>query len=159
MRGSRRIVVIVIALVIGTGVLLSPLGIPPLIYPESEYIPAFGGYFYISEIQNDNENVSYSIIFHDVNFTFLYWHWPYSVLDNVTNYFAEVPLDVFVQVTFSDNTSEILHLVVDSPGSCLIGESPELRGVTTSHSQPRAGVANAETWELQSRWVYTVSVS
>jgi hypothetical protein len=162
MRGSRVFVITagILVLVIGIGVLLTPIGIPPLIYPESEYLPTFGGYFYVSEIQDDNGNVSYSTFFHEVNFTFLYWHWPmYSVIDNVTYFVAEQPVSVFVQVTFFDNTSEILEIEVDSPSSCLYGESPDLHGVKSNHSQPLIGIATAETWELHSCWVYIVSVN
>ncbi|MFW9769647.1 MAG: hypothetical protein ACFFEM_12575 [Candidatus Thorarchaeota archaeon] len=162
MRDSRIVVIIagILIAVIGFGVLLAPIGIPPLLYPESQYIPAFDGYYYVSEIQNDNGNTSHSFFFHDVNFTFLYWHWLYfDVIGNITYFLAEQPVTVSVLVTFSDNTTEVLELEVDSPGSCLIGVSSELHGITSNYSHPKVGIATAETQELHSSWVYIVSVT
>lgn len=125
---------------------------------EGEYLTEFGGYYYVSDIQDNHGNLSYSVIFHEVNFTFLYRYWPMcEVIDNVTVCISPQPVSVYVQITFPDNSSEILTLVVDFPGSCLIGISSTLHGVSSTHSNPQVGIATAETEELHCCWVYIVS--
>jgi hypothetical protein len=130
-----------------------------LVENEGDFLSNFGGYYYVSDIQNHPSNSSYSVIFHEVNFTFLYWYWPMcSVENNVTICVGEQPVSVYVEVTFPDNFSELLILVVDSPGSCLIGISSVLHGTLSTHSNPKVGLATAETEELHDSWVYIVSL-
>jgi hypothetical protein len=155
MRGSRKVkilsVVVVVLIIFGTSFLL-------IIPPDAEYLLNFGGYYYVSDIQGPNSNISYSIIFHEVNFTFLYWYWPkFVVMNNITAFVAEQTVHVHVLIRFSDGSSELLIAYVDSPGSCLIGIDSTLHGVTSNHSNPQAGIASAETEELHSNWVYVVS--
>jgi hypothetical protein len=40
-----------------------------------------GGFCYVSESYAPNSNTSYSIIFREVNFTFLYWLYPWDYVD------------------------------------------------------------------------------
>jgi hypothetical protein len=155
MRGFQVIVAGLVAVVVVIGLGASLITMPP---EGSEYLPAFSGNFFLSDVQAGNGNVSYSIVFKDVNFTFLYWYWPlFDIIDNVTLYGSEQTVSVFVQVTFADNASQVLQLDIDSPGSCLIGVDSTLRGITTDHAHPCAGMATAETWELHSNWIYIVS--
>ncbi|NHI90853.1 MAG: hypothetical protein EAX87_15150 [Candidatus Thorarchaeota archaeon] len=155
MRDFQLIVVGLIAVVVVIGLSASLISLPP---EASEYLPSFSDNFYVSDVQTDNGNVSYSIVFKGVNFTFLYWYWPlFDIIDNETVYVAEQTVSVFVQVTFVDNASQVLQLDIDSPGGCLIGVDSTLRGVTTDHAHPCAGMATAETWVLHSNWVYIVS--
>jgi hypothetical protein len=156
MRGSRAVkilsVVMVALIVFSTSFLL-------IIPPNAEYVQNFGGYYYVSDIHGPNGNISYSIIFHDVNFTFLYWYWPdFVVMNNITVFVAEQTVHVHVMVKFSDGSTEFLIADIDSPGSCLIGIDSTLHGVVSEHSNPQAGIASAETEQLHSNWVYIVSV-
>lgn len=155
MRRSQKAVVAIVSLVIVIGFVYILTPVPPT---GSGFLSSFGGFYHVSETQGTNQNISYSVIFYDVNFTFLYWHWPlYTVDGNTTAIVAEQLVTVFVQVTFSDNISEILQIQVDSPASCLIGINYYLQGVTTDYSNPTGGIATAHTEELHSNWVYIVS--
>jgi hypothetical protein len=80
------------------------------------------------------------------------------VINGTTVVASEQPVSVYVQFTFSDNSSETLTIVVDSLGSCFIGISSILHGTLSAHLSPRAGVATAETEELHCSWVYIVSL-
>jgi len=78
--------------------------------------------------------------------------------NNVTVCIAEQSVSVYVYATFPDLSSEILVLEVDSPRSCLIGISSILHGTLSTHSNPKVGLATAETEDLNDSWVYIVSL-
>ena len=86
MRGLQKnqIIAIIIAVACVTGFTLVSLNIiPAIIDPEVEYLPQFGGSYYVGDIQDANGNSSYSTTFHDDTFTILYWHCPgITVIDN-----------------------------------------------------------------------------
>lgn len=153
---SKRAKVLILVILIGVGV--SSIVVTSFIPADSEYIPNYG-FCYISDSQGGNGNSSYSVIFHGVNFTFLYWYWPMSgVMDNVTVVVAEQQVQVSILIVFSDDYSEIVQLEVDSPSSCLIGPDPTWQVYPSSHTSLFAAVATANTEDLHSKWVYFVSV-
>ena len=154
---SQRTKILAIVVLIVTGIATISL-----VYlqapPDSEYVPGYG-FCYISDTQGANSNSSYSVGFHGVNFTFLYWYWPmYGVMNNVTVFVAEQRVQVYVLIEFSDDYSETVQFEVDSPSSCLIGPDPALQVYSASHASLFAAVATANTEELQSNWVYLVGV-
>ena len=153
MRGSRKALVIVISVVIvlGFAYILSP------VQPASiGYLSNLGGFYHVSEIQTAPSNESYSVIFHNVNFTFLYWCWSIPSI-NGSPIPAEQTVYLFVQLSFSDDSVEIIEISIHSSSTCIIGGNPYLRGSVSIHTQPRAGVASAYTEELVGNWVYLVS--
>jgi len=157
MRGGQRnqIIAIITIAIITAGCIIG-LG---LAENEGDFLVNFGGYFYVSDIQDHHSNSSYSIIFHEVNFTFLYWYWPeHSVYNNVTAFLAEQTVSVYVNVTFTDLLSEILVIQINSPGSCYFAGGSILRGMSSNHWNPKAGIATAQSEELYDSWVYVVSM-
>ena len=161
MRGSQRhqVFAIVIAVACVIGFVVVNFSTPPAgDENEGEYLSEFAGYYYVSDIQDSHGNSSYSVIFHEVNFTFLYWYWPMCWLENnVTVCVSPQEVSVYVQGIFPDSTIENLTIVVDDPGSGLIGISSTLHGMSSAHLSPQVGIATAETWELHCNWVYIVS--
>ncbi len=157
MRGSQKHQVLAIIIAVACIIGFVVVNLIPTEF-EGEYLSEFDGYYYVSDIQVNQGNLSYSVIFHEVNFTFLYWYWPMSWVENNTIILVSPQeVSVYVQVTFPDGTIENLTIVVDSQGSSLIGISSTLHGVLSTHSDPHVGIATAETWELHCNWVYIVS--
>jgi hypothetical protein len=151
-RRTKAIVLVGILIVTGSAIVYS------LNFTEGEYVHGYG-FCYISEIQGANSNVSYSIDFHGVNFTFLHWYWPlFTVMDNVTAFVAEQRVQVHVMIEFSDGIKEAIQFEIDSPSSCLIGPDSTLLVYPSNHASQFAAVATANTEVLQSNWVYLVSV-
>lgn len=117
------------------------------------------GSCYVSSPQVAADNSSFSVQFHDVNFTFLYWYWPLSqVIENNTVYVAEQRVQVFVSVQTSDGLSEVVQFEIDSSSSCIFNPDPTLLSYTASHASKLCGIATANTEELHNKWVYFVSI-
>jgi hypothetical protein len=114
---------------------------------------------YVSIPQVAADNSSFSVLFHDINFTFLYWYWPLSqVIENNTVYVAEQRVQVFVSVQTSDGLSEVVQFEIDSSSSCIFNPDPTLLSYTASHASKLCGIATANTEELHNKWVYFVSI-
>ncbi len=147
-----------IAVVIVVLVIAGSISFYTLDANDIEFIPGLG-LCYISDIQGANDNSSYSVEFHGINFTFLYWYWPfYGAIENVTWYLAEQRVQVFVLVESSDGFSEVIQLEIDSPGCCIFDPNSILQGFPSSHQSRIFGIATANSEELHSNWVYFVSV-
>jgi hypothetical protein len=117
------------------------------------------GFCYVSEHQDAGDNSSYSLLFHEVNFTFLYWYWPlHEEIDNNTVYVAEQRVQVFVSVQTLDGFSQILQIEIDSSSSCILDPDPTLVTHQANHTSPVFGIATANTEELHDAWVYFVGI-
>lgn len=117
------------------------------------------GMCYVSSPQVAADNSSFSVQFHDVNFTFLYWYWPLSqVIENNTVYVAEQRVQVFVSVQTSDGLSEVVQFEIDSSSSCVFNPDPTFVNYSASHASTLCGIATANTEELHNKWVYFVSI-
>ena len=138
-RWLRLSVVVVIMMVV---LLLGFLVVPALF--GMVVLPAQGGLCLLSARYDWNDNSSYSVVFHSVNFTFLYSSYPDPEL-------RDVPYTAYFVVRFSDGLIENLSLLYSGFG----GSS--LHGVVTSHSFPRAGVVTGSIDELWSAWRFTVA--
>lgn len=122
------------------------------------YVEEFNGLCFISDIQHTNGNVSYSVIFHGVNFTFLFYapSVPNYIDPNGTTWtVADAPDIAYFLLTYSDG--EIEHLAIYLGGYPLIDPFAPLRPVLGNHTSPRAGVANSYDVQLIRRWVLVVS--
>ncbi len=153
MRGSRKILVLVVSLLVVVGFVYILAPVQPA---STGYLTNIGGIYHVSEIQAAPNNESFSVVFHNVNFTFLYWCWSIPSI-NGSPIPAEQTVYVFVQLTFSDDSVETIEIGIHCSSFCVVGSNPYLRGNVSTHSQPRAGVASAYTEELVGKWVYIVS--
>jgi hypothetical protein len=115
------------------------------------------GLCYISEIEDTNGNVSYTVDFHDVSFTFLHYNLPIYYDENGTAYIlVDAPNTAHFVLMYSDDEVEYLSLSVG--GYVPVRPSSPLRPILGNHTSPRAGVATAFTPELHFKWVLLVSV-
>jgi hypothetical protein len=139
---KRRLIQSVIVVIVMVVVLLGFLVVPGLF--GMVVLPAQGGLCLLSARYDWNDNSSYSVVFHSVNFTFLYSSYPDPRL-------RDLPYTAHFVVRFSDGLIENLSLLYNGFG----GSS--LHGVVTSHSFPRAGVVTGNTDELWGAWRFTVA--
>ena len=106
-----------------------------------------GGMSYVSDIYTPNDNVSYSVMFQDVNFTFLYWTYlSYLTDDYYTAYF---------RIHFSDNNTEVLNLRTGAYGDTY--RNLPLLVVITVHSSPMAGILYSGYLNSPTGWQFVVS--
>ena len=112
------------------------------------WVPDRGGLWYVSETYSSNSNVSYTVIFHEVHFTFLYWTYPWPLQDaDYTAYFL---------IEFADNSSTTLSI---STGSYWFTAYPSMRplsSITTIDTFPIAGLLYAGN--LEPNWRFIVSL-
>lgn len=95
-------------------------------------IPDRGGLWYISERYAPTNNVSYSVVFHNVNFTFRYWTYPGQIMDaSYTAYFL---------IKFADNSSSVLSIAIGSYWSTAYPGLIPLVSSTTIGTSPIAGI-------------------
>jgi hypothetical protein len=115
------------------------------------------GVFYLSGIQDTNDNESYTVEFHDVSFTFLHYNPPGFYGPNGTFYTApDAPNTAHFMLTYLDDEVEYLKLSVG--GYVPVRPGSPLRPVLGNHTAPKAGVATAFTAHLHFKWVYIVSL-
>jgi hypothetical protein len=149
---KRRGVIVIFLLVILT------IGILDSRFLWTGWSPDTGGLCLASQRYGGNANMTYSIMFFGVNFTFLYWTYP-SPLEGpngTTIVVMDAPYRAFFKVTFTDGTSENLSLYVGGYVGIVPFQFPH--GVRTAHSRPSAGVVTGEVWELWGGWQYTVAM-
>ncbi len=139
-RGIAVVVSIFVVSVVGFFV-LDPMYLGIGVVPEC-------GLCFISGVQDFNSNTTYTVVFHGVNFTFLYSTRPY--------YITDVPDLVHFMISFSDDTVENLTLSVG--GYVAIHPSAPLRTNMTQYSDPKAGFGTADTNQLWRKWVLIVTV-
>ncbi|MFW9814210.1 MAG: hypothetical protein ACFFF9_17235 [Candidatus Thorarchaeota archaeon] len=108
-------------------------------------ITEIGGLSHVSETYYPNDNVSYSVLFQEVNFTFLYWTYPYPLADAAyTAYFL---------VQFSDSTIEEINL---NTGSYWAENTWPLDIKTTVHTSPKAGILYSGYLNKPTGWQFVV---
>lgn len=119
-------------------------------YGGQGYVEETGGLSYVSEKYDSNGNSTYSVTFHDVEFTFKYWYYPYGVQDyHYTAYFL---------IEFQDNTSEIISLATGSYWTTSGIVKRPLFAVTTNHTSPIAGVLSGDYLDNPVCWRFVVSI-
>ncbi|MFX0079359.1 MAG: hypothetical protein ACFE8O_08975 [Candidatus Hermodarchaeota archaeon] len=112
------------------------------------WIPALGGVSYISAPYGPNENQTYSVIFHSVNFTFLASTYDYGLL-------TDMPHTAHFLITFSNGQEENLTLHYDG----FIGTAVlfiRYHWNITNHVSPRAGVITGNSQVLFNGWQFLV---
>ena len=115
------------------------------------------GLFYISGIQDTNDNESYAIEFQGVSFTFLQYNLPGFYGPNGTFYTVpDAPDTAHFMLTYPDDEVEYLELSVG--GFAPVRPGSPLRPIFGNHTYPKAGVATAFTAQLHFKWVYLVAV-
>ncbi|MFX1272741.1 MAG: hypothetical protein ACFFAX_13725 [Promethearchaeota archaeon] len=150
---ARRalIVVVLIAMLLGVGFAVldyNYLGIGQV----DEH-----GLFYISGIQDTNNNESYTIEFHGVSFTFMHYNLPVFYDENGTAHtVVDAPNTAHFMLMYPDDEVEYLNLSVG--GYAPVRPVSPLRPVLGDHITPNAGVATAFTPQLHFKWVYLVAV-
>jgi hypothetical protein len=123
------------------------------------FFPEMGGICYVSTRYGLNNNESYSVMFLDVNFTFLYFTGPWYTIPgtNISGPLHPFTWDAFFIVSFSDNSSELIRLILrgtDTDASFSGFGYPSF----TRHTQPRAGVVIHELANDDvNTWRYLVS--
>ncbi|MFQ5833815.1 MAG: hypothetical protein ACE5H4_13995 [Candidatus Thorarchaeota archaeon] len=138
-RGIAVVVSVLAVLVVGL-LVINPMYLGVGVVPDC-------GLCYISGVQDPNSNATYSVVFHGVNFTYLYSTYPFQVTD--------MPHVVYFQITFADYAVENLTLSVG--GYVAIHSSAPLRTNMTQHSHPKAGLGTADTNHLWGKWVLIVT--
>ncbi len=135
-------IVVIVMVVVLLGFLVVPVLFGVVVLPEQ------GGLCLLSARYDWNENSSYSVVFHSVNFTFLYSSHPDPMI-------PDLPYTAHFVVRFSDGLIENLSLVYN--GYTALYFVGSLQGVVTSHSFPRAGVVTGYTYEIWGAWRFTVA--
>ncbi len=119
-------------------------------YSNQGWIEETGGLSYVSDIYGPKGNASYTINFHNVNFTFMYWTYPYGVMDAAyTAYFL---------IEFLDDTNEILTLYTGSWWTTSGWLKRPVSVVTTEHDNPKAGVLFGDYLDNPVGWQFVVSI-
>jgi hypothetical protein len=112
-------------------------------------VPYYGGLWYISERYAPTNNVSYSVVFHNVNFTFMYWTYPGQITDvDYTAYFL---------IRFADNSSALLNIILGGYWSTYYPGTP-LVSKTTIGTSPIAGLLWHGYLDRPLSWRFIVSV-
>jgi hypothetical protein len=92
------------------------------------------GLCYVSEVYTPNDNISYAVSFHEVNFTFMYWTYPRSGL-------TEQEYTAYFLIEFSDNSSEVISIRTGGYWyAAFPGNTRPIRAETTIDTSPIAGV-------------------
>ena len=110
-----------------------------------------GGWSHISDFYYPNDNVSYSVVFQGVNFTFLYWTYP---LLDVTYTLSDAQYTAYFHIQFSDNTTEEIHFYA---GDYFATNTWPLFITTTTHTSPKAGILHGGYLNKPTGWQFVVS--
>ena len=109
-----------------------------------------GGLWYISERYTPNDNVSYTVTFHSINYTFMYWTYPGEIQD--------ADYTVYFSIEFADNSSTVLGILT---GSSLFTTQPSTRPLvskTTIGTSPIVGVLYHGYLDNPCSWRFIVSL-
>ena len=112
------------------------------------WIPVLGGVSFVSVPYGPNENQTYSVIFHSVNFTYIGSTYDFGTL-------MDQPRTAHFLITFSDGQKENLTLHYDG----FIGTAVlfiRYHWNTTNHASPRAGVITGNSDVLFNGWQFLV---
>ncbi len=108
-----------------------------------------GGWSHISDFYSPNNNISYSVMFQEVNFTFLYWIYPDPLI-------TDLDYRAYFSIQFSDDTTEALQF---NTGSYWATNSWPLYVETTQHASPKAGILHGGYLNKPTGWQFVVSFS
>ncbi len=120
-------------------------------YWNQGWVEETGGLSYVSEIYGPESNASYTINFHNVNFTFMYWTYPYGWLD--------VAYTAYFLIEFLDNTSEIVTFLTGSWWLTSGSLKRPLFAVAAEHTDPIAGVLAGGYLDSPVGWQFVVSMN
>lgn len=109
------------------------------------------GLVYVSDFYTPNNNVTYAVTFHNVNFTFLYWLYP-EYLPN------DSPYTACFLIEFADNSSEVISIKTGDWFSTHWNIHNPLVSVQTEHSSPTAGVLYHGYMDRPLGWKFLVSI-
>ncbi|MFW9769358.1 MAG: hypothetical protein ACFFF9_17025 [Candidatus Thorarchaeota archaeon] len=161
----RRLIVVASIVIILISSLVGFVGFNSFImdtrYGGQGYVEETGGLSYVSEIYYPENNASYTVNFHDVNFTFLYWTYPSG--NNYTVY--DAPYTAYFLITFHVDTQSNLDVVFEvltlSTGSWWTVSGylkRPLTAVTTEHDNPKAGVLYGSYLDNPVGWQFVLSM-
>ena len=141
---------LIILMLLSIAIITSTLLLHPLYFGVG-LVEDNGGFCFVTEPYGPNDNVSYTVEFHDVEFEFLYWYYPPEVYD--------AAYSVFFNITFLDGTIETLTIATGSWWFTSGGLKRPLFGVTTLHTSPTAGILVGDYLDSPVRWQFTVSIT
>ncbi len=116
---------------------------------------AGNGLSYISDIYTPNNNVSYEVSFHGVNFTFMHWIYP--------SYGGAPPTDqsytAYFLIQFADNSSQVLSILTGSWWVTSGTVSLPLSAEATVGTSPIAGILFHGYLDRPVGWRFFVSMT
>ena len=114
------------------------------------WVQDHGGLWYVSERCTPNNNVSYIVTFHSVNFTFMYWTYPGQIQD--------ADYTVYFLIEFADNSSTVLSILTGSSLFATQLSTRPLVSKTTIDTSPIAGVLYHGYLDNPCSWRFIVSL-
>ena len=131
-RQSGAAILVIVCIVAGTAVILSDIR------------PIYGlqGLWHVSGMYGPNLNVSYSVVFNSVNFTF--------VCEEEAP--LDAPIPIHFRITFGDGSFELLNTSVGG----MLAIPP--RVVYSNHISPAAAIVSSIDSVHWYEWYYAVSV-
>jgi hypothetical protein len=112
---------------------------------------AGNGLSYISDIYTPNNNVSYEVSFHGVNFTFMHWIYPRDAP-------TDGPYTAYFLIEFADNTSQVLSILTGSWWSTYGSLTLPLTAEATVGTSPIAGILYHGYLDRPVGWRFFVSI-
>lgn len=109
------------------------------------------GLVYVSDFYTPNNNVSYEVFFHDVNFTFMYWIYPRDAP-------TDGPYTAYFSIEFKDNSSEVINIKTGSWWLTSGWETQPLTTQCTVGTSPIAGVLYHGYMDSPVGWRFIVSI-
>jgi hypothetical protein len=109
------------------------------------------GWVYASQFYTPNNNVSYEVIFHDVNFTFMYWIYPRDAP-------TDGPYTVYFLIEFNDGSSEVISIQTGSYWVVHGSIDLPLAAKYTVGTSPIAGVLYHGYMDNPVGWRFIVSI-
>jgi len=109
------------------------------------------GLVYASDFYTPNNNVSYEVSFHEVNFTFMYWIYPRDAP-------TDGPYTAYFLIEFKDNTSEVISILTGSYWTVHGGLSYPLTTRCTIGTSPIAGVLYHGYMDSPVGWRFIVGI-
>ncbi|MFQ5832346.1 MAG: hypothetical protein ACE5H4_06575 [Candidatus Thorarchaeota archaeon] len=143
--GRRHLIVVIFPIVI---VVIVAFALHPL-YLGIGFVADTGGFCFVSTPYGPNDNVTYTVDFHEVKFKFLYWYTPPHAFD--------IGYTVYFNIRFEDGTTETLTVATGSWWYTHGGLKRPLSGTATEHTSPTEGILVGDYLDSPPRWQFTVS--
>lgn len=109
------------------------------------------GLVYVSDFYTPNDNVTYTVSFHGVNFTFMYWIDPLPLVD--------IDFTVYFLIAFADNSTEEVNIGTGGYWYAIGGATRPINAKTTVDTSPIAGVLYNGYLDSPVGWRFIVSLS